>query len=157
MEALFRRFACPLRRFVDDRVFVEGWGVTAENLIHETGQCTGGPTDDYVRASRRADRAIDAMCELLLATGAASEREMLELYMGFGSSKATLEHIGAVENESLRGVTYFVGVEEIRRLRLAEEKRLGAAFDLRAFHAKLLAEGPIPPRLIAEEWGADAH
>jgi hypothetical protein len=152
MEALFRRKACPLRRFIDDRVFVEGWGVTAEELIHETGQCTGGPTDDYVRASRRADRAIDAMCELLLATGAASERELLELYVAIGQSKATLEHVGAAENESLRGLTYFVGVDEIRRLRRIEEKRLGAAFDLRAFHAKLLSEGPIPPRLIEEEW-----
>jgi uncharacterized protein (DUF885 family) len=52
----------------------------------------------------------------------------------------------------LQASDYLIGADEIRRLRRAEERRLGATFDLRAFHARLLSAGPIPPRLIEAEW-----
>jgi len=154
MDHVLRRDACALRRFVDDRVFVEGWAVYAEELLHETGRCDGGPCDDYVRASRRASHARSAMMEILAATGAATDEEIAALMRASGWPDAGLQDVGARTSTSCYSLTYFLGLDEIRRLRRGEETRLGAAFDLRAFHAKLLAEGPIPPRLIEEEWNA---
>jgi hypothetical protein len=156
LEAVRRRAACRLRRFVDDRVFVEGWAVYAEDVLHETGACAPGPTDDFVRASRRAGNAKWAMFCLLTATGAATPRELVDLAQRSGWRGADLEWVGENADLWIYSLNYLVGRDEIRRLRRIEEDRLGAAFDLRAFHAKLLAEGPIPPRLIEEEWAAGA-
>jgi len=157
MEAVFRRSTCALRRFIDDRVFVEGWAVYAEDLLHETRDCAGGSMDDWIRAERRATRANSAMIALLVATGAATDDEVLGLLQTSGWPHATLKDVGARLSPTLYALNYLLGLDEIRRLRRDEEKRLGAAFDLRAFHERLLSEGPIPPRLIEEEWKATSR
>jgi hypothetical protein len=158
MDHVFRRSACALRQFVDDRVFVEGWAVyAAEDVLHETRHCSLGPVDDYVRACVRADRAAHAMNSILIETGAADSANIRMLLSMRRGSLVSEADIGEHECPTLYSVDYFVGVDEIRRLRLAEEERLGSAFDLKAFHAKLLSEGPIPPRLIEEEWRESAH
>jgi hypothetical protein len=90
---------------------------------------------------------------MLAATGAATDEEIAALLRASGWSKAGVEDVGSMASTSCYALTYFLGREEIVRLRRDEETRLGAAFDLRAFHARLLCEGPIPPRLIEEEWG----
>jgi uncharacterized protein (DUF885 family) len=157
MAAVFQRSACALRSFVDDRVFVEGWGAYSEELLHETGDCADGPIDDWVRAEHRATRAYSTMIELLIATGAASDDDVLGLLKMAGWPRATVVDLGVWQSSTLYELNYFLGIEEIRRLRRDEEDRLGRAFDLRAFHAKLLAEGPIQPRLIEEEWRAQGR
>jgi len=152
LEAVFRRAVCPLRRFLDDRVFVEGWAVYAEDLLHDAGRCAGGAMDEWVRAEDRAGRAVSTLIALLAATGAATDKEIVALLRTGGWPDPDLARLGAAGIASLDPLRYFVGPREIRRLRASEEERLGAAFDPRAFHARLLSEGPIPPRLIAAEW-----
>jgi hypothetical protein len=152
LEAVLRRSACRLRAFVDDRVFIEGWAVYAEDLVHETRHCATGPLDDYVRAGRRADHAIEAIRSILVETGAADLAHVFVSLRATRGKPPEEADVGEIESPTLYPLDYMVGADEIRRLRAFEEKRLGSAFDLRAFHARLLAEGPIPPRLIEEEW-----
>jgi uncharacterized protein DUF885 len=152
LESLFRRDVCALRRFVDDRVFVEGWGAYAEDLALETGALPDGPMARYAVAERRANRARETMIGLLLATGAANESEVLDLLQWSGWPQAGVEDVGAWARSTCYEVNYFLGAEEIRALRREEEERLGAGFDLRAFHTRLLREGPIPVPLIRRQW-----
>lgn len=152
LEALFRHDVCDLRQFVDDRVFIEGWGVYAEDLASNSGVLPQGPMARYVEASTRAERARHTMIVLAIATGAADEREALGLLLRSGWPKATFADVGVWASSSCYEVNYSVGAEEIRALRREEEERLGSAFDLRAFHTRLLKEGPIPVPLIRTEW-----
>ncbi len=155
LQAVASRSACRLRRFIDDRVLVEGWAVYAENLLHETGDCAGARLDDWTRAWSRTSFAADTLIGLLVATGTVSEKEVLELLRATGWDEPTLENVGQAAATGLYALGYFPGRDEIVALRRAEEERLGSAFDLRRFHARLLAAGPISPRLIAEEWRAE--
>jgi uncharacterized protein (DUF885 family) len=156
-EALFRRGACELRDFVDDRYFVEGWGTYAEDLVHETSACAAGDLDDYVRASAREDEAIAAAAELLIATGAADDFSALALQRSLVDQAAAMESVGTRALVAGYDLSYSLGLREIRALREEEESRLGAKFDLRAFHSRLLSEGPIPVPLIRDEWRASSR
>lgn len=155
LQAVASRAACPLRRFIDDRVLVEGWAVYAEDLLHETGGCAGGGLDDWTRAQSRASHAAYTLLGLLVATGTVTEANALDFLRSTGWAEPTLDDVGTIAARGLYALGYSVGRDEIVALRRAEEERLGDAFDLRAFHAKLLAAGPISPRLIAEEWRAE--
>jgi hypothetical protein len=156
LQRVASRSACKLRRFLDDGLFVEGWAVYAVDLVHETGRCACGPMDAWRRAWERGSRACDLLVGLLLATGAVDDARIADLLRRSGWRDADEASVGA-RAEAVYGLAYLVGEDEIVRLRDLERKRLGAAFDLRAFHAKLLAEGPIPPRLIEEEWRAEGR
>ena len=152
LEHLFRRESCVLRRFVDDRVFIEGWGAYAEELALETGALPDGPMARYHAAVRRAEHARSAMIQLAVATGAANEYEVLSLLQSSGWTTAQLEDVGEWARPDCYEMNYFLGADEIRSLRREEEERLGDRFDLRAFHTRLLREGPIPIPLIRREW-----
>ena len=157
LQAVASRAACRLRRFIDDRVLAEGWAVYAEDLLHESNGCVDGGLDDWTRAEERAGYASGLMTELLLATGTLSEAELAAHLLETGWTEATPEQVGAIAARALYSLGYSVGRNEIFRLRHIEEGRLGTAFDLRAFHAKLLAAGPISPRLIEAEWAAQGR
>jgi hypothetical protein len=152
LEALFRHEVCALRRFVDDRLFVEGWGTYAEDLARETGALPDGKFARYAEAQCRADRARTTMIQLALATGAAPDVEVLELLRASGWPETTLADVGERATPECYELNYMLGADEIRRLRREEEERLGSAFDLRAFHTRLLREGPIPVPLIRRQW-----
>ena len=50
-----------------------------------------------------------------------------------------------------QGLSYGLGRLEIRRLRALAEQALGARFDIKAFHDRVLANGAVPlPVLRAE-------
>jgi uncharacterized protein (DUF885 family) len=50
-----------------------------------------------------------------------------------------------------QALTYKVGQREIQRLRAEATARLGAAFDIRAFHDVLLGHGTLPLATLAKE------
>ena len=70
-----------------------------------------------------------------------------------------LVYSGAPQDEIQQQVDYFiaapahalaypVGAREIERLRQASERALGDRFDIRRFHALVLANGPLPLTLL---------
>ena len=51
-------------------------------------------------------------------------------------------------------MSYLTGKQQIMDLRARERRRLGDAFDLRAFHDRLLSFGSIPIALIERGFAA---
>ena len=135
------------RRFLDAEVcgYVEGWGLYCERLADEMGLYTSD-------AQRLGMLSFDALraCRLVVDTGMH--------YLGWSRSRAAdfmWQHTATtqanVRNEIDRYITwpgqalaYMVCRREIRRLRELAQGRLGARFDVRAFHASVLGSGAVP-------------
>jgi uncharacterized protein (DUF885 family) len=135
------------RRFLDAEVcgYVEGWGLYCERLADEMGLYTS----DLQRLGMLSFDALRA-CRLVVDTGMH--------HYGWSRSQAAdfmWQHTATtqanVRNEIDRyigwpgqALAYMVGRREIRRLRVAAEHRLGARFDIRAFHQAVLGSGAVP-------------
>jgi uncharacterized protein (DUF885 family) len=146
------------RRFLDAELcgYIEGWGLYCERLADEMGLYTS----DLQRLGMLSFDALRA-CRLVVDTGMHhlgwSRQEAAE-YMW--SHTATTR--ANVDNEINRyiawpgqALAYMIGRREIRRLRDVAEKRLGAAFDVRAFHGTVLGQGAVPLGVLeqlVERW-----
>jgi uncharacterized protein (DUF885 family) len=135
------------RRFLDAEVcaYCEGWGLYCERLADEMGLYTS----DLQRLGMLSFDALRA-CRLVVDTGMH--------HFGWSRSRAAefmWQHTATtqanVRNEIDRyigwpgqALAYMIGRREIRRLRELAERRLGAGFDIRAFHAAVLGGGAVP-------------
>jgi uncharacterized protein (DUF885 family) len=135
------------RRYLDGEVgaYVEGWGLYSERLADEMGLYTS----DVARLGMLSFDALRA-CRLVVDTG----------MHHFGWSRARAvdfmwRHTATTEanvaNEIDRYIAwpgqalgYMVGRREIGRLRAWAQRRLGARFDIRAFHGTVLGNGAVP-------------
>jgi uncharacterized protein (DUF885 family) len=148
------------RKYGGVTAYVEGWGLYTERLADEMGlyssdlERMGMLSYDAWRASR-----------LVVDTGMHAK--------GWSRAQAVsfmLEHTALAENNIRNEVdryigwpgqalAYKVGQLTILRLRAAARAKLGAAFDLKAFHDTLLGAGPVTlPVLegIIDRWIAAA-
>jgi uncharacterized protein (DUF885 family) len=132
------------RKHLGVTAFVEGWGLYAEGLADELGLYSG-PLERLGRLSFSAWRAI----RLVVDTGVHALGWSRERAIAFMQENAALSPDNVV-NEVDRyiawpgqALAYKLGELEIRRLRAEAERRLGARFDLRAFHDALLGSGAV--------------
>jgi uncharacterized protein (DUF885 family) len=148
------------RKHVGVTAFVEGWGLYSEGLADELGLYSG-PLQRLGRLSFSAWRAI----RLVVDTGVHALGWSRERAIAFMAENAALSP-GNVVNEVDRyiawpgqALAYKLGELEIRRLRADAERRLGARFDLRAFHDALLGSGAVSLPVLREQidaWVASA-
>jgi len=121
--------------------YVEGWANYAERLAEE--QNIDG--DDYARIQRRvlAGRSlvIDPGIHALGWSREQAEAFAMETGMSKDQADDVIDRI-AVEPGQL--TSYEIGGQEILSLRESARKRMGAKFDLRVFHQRVLEQGAIP-------------
>ena len=146
------------RRHLDAEVcaYVEGWGLYAERIADEMGLYTSDMT-------RLGMLSFDALRASRLVVDSGMH------HLGWGRQQAvdfmwrsTATPRSNVDNEIDRyiawpgqALAYMIGRREIRRLRSAAEARLGALFDVRAFHGAVLSEGAVPLSVlddVVERW-----
>jgi uncharacterized protein (DUF885 family) len=137
------------RRRAWHNAFGEGWALYAESLGEELG-LYAAPLDLMGRYSYELFRA----CRLVVDTGLHAkgwrrERAIAYLVEECGSGR------GGATDEVLRymawpgqALGYKIGELTIWELRREAEKRLGARFDLRAFHDAVLGEGHMPLSML---------
>ncbi len=142
----------PFRRAGDLSAHSEGWALYAEYLGSEMGLYRT-PFEEFGRASYEmwracrlvADTGLHALgwsreqaCQLLRQHTALSEHEIgteVDRYIGWPG----------------QALSYKMGEIVIRRLRRRWEQAQGSAFDLRAFHDRLLALGTVPLPCLEQE------
>lgn len=125
--------------------FGEGWGLYTERLADEMGLYE----DDWERVGMLFADSLRA-CRLVVDTGMHAlgwTRQRAIDYMVDHSPMAVYE----VEQEIDRYIgapgqatSYMMGRLEIDSIRADAEERLGAAFDIRAFHDAVLSNGTVP-------------
>ncbi|MDX2117696.1 MAG: DUF885 domain-containing protein [Planctomycetota bacterium] len=143
----------PLRRLGGFEAFVEGWALYAERLgleVTTEGERGHGlytdPYDDFGRLTFEMWRA----CRLVVDTGIHAKGWTRQQAIDFMLSNSALtRHNVIAEVDRYIGwpgqaCAYKIGELKIRELRARAEQRLGAAFDLRAFHDEVLGAGALP-------------
>jgi uncharacterized protein (DUF885 family) len=144
-----------VRRSTYISAFGEGWGLYSEFLGLEVG-IYDDPYDDFGRLSYEMWRA----CRLVVDTGMhvfGWSRDRALNYML--ENTALSEHNVHTEIDRYitwpgQALSYKIGEIKIKELRAMAESRLGTAFDLRAFHDALLANGSIPLFVLEQKMEA---
>jgi len=143
------------RRFDSYTAFVEGWALYAESLGGELGMYQ----DRYQYFGRLAFEMWRAL-RLVVDTGMHARgwtREQALATMARYSALGESDQVAEVERYiALPGqaLAYKTGELAIRRLRTAAEARLGARFDVRAFHDLVLGGGALPLAVLEARVGA---
>lgn len=125
--------------------FVEGWALYTERLSDELELYP----DDLARYGMLGYQAWRA-CRLVVDTGMHDLRWSRQQAIDF-----LLGNVGLTERETVneidryiiwpgQALSYKIGQREIERVRREEERRLGTAFDVCAFHDRLLAHAAVP-------------
>jgi uncharacterized protein (DUF885 family) len=131
--------------------YVEGWGLYSERLADEMGLYLN-PAERFGMLDGQAWRAA----RLVVDTGIHAFRWPRErsvamlLEAGLSDTDAVIETDRYICLPA-QALTYKVGQREIQRLREEATARLGAAFDLRAFHDAVLGHGTLPLATLSRE------
>lgn len=132
------------RRFGWTSAYGEGWALYAESLGKELGLYTD-PYQEFGMLLGQMHRAVRLVVDTgIHAKGWTRERALAYAAEQEGEqprSVSEIERYMAIPGQAL---SYKVGQLKIIELRRMAEKKLGAKFDLRAFHDQVLREGPLP-------------
>ncbi len=140
------------RKHIGVTAFVEGWGLYAEGLADELGLYSG-PRERLGRFNFDAWRA----CRLVVDTGIHAlgwSRAQAISFMENNSLEETKDIVNEVDRYIAwpgQALAYKLGEREIRRLRNDAQQRMGAKFDLRAFHDRVLGSGAVSLSVLARQ------
>jgi len=138
-----------IRKYRDDEITVEGWGLYSEALMREQGLWT----DRVPKSSWRslAFRAARCIAEIDVHTGRRDlEGAAAEMGRNLGAEGASTWLRGEIARYAAdpgQALSYLVGQELILAMR---DELTSAPGDLRAFHDAFLAQGSVPLPLIRE-------
>lgn len=156
---LARGGANPVLKYFYNSGMGEGWALYAEKLSDELGLYTGD-IDRLGQLTNEALRAARLVVDPGMHALGWSRRRAVD-YM----RENTAESAGSIAYEVDRYIAvpgqataYLLGSLEIQRLRAEAAERLGEAFDLRAFHDRVLENGTISLPMLreqVEDWVAE--
>ena len=152
----------PVRRYgVSFAAFTEGWGLYAEQLGIAMG-LYDTPAKEMGRLSYEMWRAARLVVDPgIHAKGWTREQAIAYMLEHTALSQANIEaEVNRYVTWPGQATAYKVGELRIRELRARAERRLGARFDLRAFHDAVLEHGPVPLDVLdaqVERWIASVE
>ncbi|GJG85216.1 hypothetical protein tb265_03970 [Gemmatimonadetes bacterium T265] len=152
----------PFRRYgVAFAAFTEGWGLYAERLGEEMG-LYDTPEKEMGRLSYEMWRATRLVVDPgIHAKGWTRDRAVAYMLEHTALTRANVEaEVNRYITWPGQATAYKVGELRIRDLRARAERRLGARFDVRAFHDAVLENGPVPLDVLeaqVERWVARAE
>jgi uncharacterized protein (DUF885 family) len=155
--SLANRIDDPLRKIQNNTMLIEGWALYCEQMATEQGLF-----DDDDLAKRWYGvwggirfRAVRIIVDCGLAEGSMTPDSALDfMNRALGENneyyKAEIRRYCANPTQAL---SYLTGKLMILEMLKKARKKEGKSFSLKEFHNKILAEGSIPPALIAKKLG----
>lgn len=140
------------RRMTRFNAYGEGWGLYAESLGTELG-VYDDPYQYLGRLLAEMHRAIRLVVDTgMHAKGWSREQAIAFSIENEGGREADvvqeIERYMAIPGQAL---SYKIGELKIMELRRLAEQKLGAKFDVRAFHEELLKDGNLPLAVLEEK------
>ncbi len=146
-----------LHRSVGIPAFGEGWGLYAETLGDELGLYAQDPLGRIGMIQSLLFRAVRLVVDTGMHAMGWSRERAIQTFMGIAGRER-----GSTEREIDRYIVwpgqacaYKIGHNEMLRIRADAKARLGARFDLKAFHELVLLSGDMPLEVLATmaaEW-----
>jgi len=131
-----------IARYFGNSGFSEGWGLYAERLADELGLYTN-PVDYFGLLSEQGARASRLVIDTGLHTRGWTRQQAVDYMMSNTAWSET-----DIQNDINRYISwpgqatsYMLGMLEIQQLRVLAEEELGDAFDLSAFHDRVVGFG----------------
>ncbi len=131
-----------IARYFGNSGFSEGWALYSERLADELGLYTN-PVDYFGLLSEQGARASRLVIDTGLHTKGWTRQQAVDYMMSNSAWSAT-----DIQNDINRYISwpgqatsYMLGMLEIKRLRALAEEELGDAFDLSAFHDRVVGFG----------------
>ena len=142
----------PLRKVYSTPVFTEGWGLYTEQLMHETGFFRDADASRLTQLRLQLWRAWRVVLDASIHSGEMTVEDARQaLAEGTGMAyDATAGEVNIYVYRPSYAVGYMVGYHEMMALRAEQQAALGEAFDLKAFHDRVLRLGSIPFPLVRE-------
>ena len=143
-----------VRKIFESTVLIEGWALYCEQLVLDEGM-TDDPRTRLFQLKDQLWRACRVVIDVMLHTGRMTFDEAVDMLV----NTAHLERPNAAgevrryTQAPTQPMSYLTGKQQIMDLRERERTRLGARFDLKDFHDRLLGCGSIPVSLIESSFG----
>ena len=140
-----------LRHFFHNTVFVEGWALYCEEMMRQQG-FLADPKSYVLQLKAQLWRACRVIIDASLHTGQMSVEEGIQLLMDealLARPNATAE-VRRYTTSPTQPLSYLLGKAEIKKLKAKVESRLGADFNLREFHNRLISFASLPTKFIAQ-------
>lgn len=139
--------------------FSEGWGLYAEQLADEFGVYETDPLGRLGFLQSATFRASRLVCDTgLHAKGWTREQAIASMREATGDKETSVTtEIERYCVQPGQACAYMIGRQTINRLRQDATTTRGAAFDLKAFHDLLMANGAVPLNVletIVHDWAA---
>ena len=131
--------------------FAEGWAVYSEQLMLEAG-LNHDPRHELGQLKFWQRAVLNTIIDVGLHAGNLTEDDALRLLLdeGYQTKKVAEEKIRRAQVSSVQLSTYFVGWQQILKLREEQKAAKGAAFVLREFNDALLSHGTPPLPFVRE-------
>jgi uncharacterized protein (DUF885 family) len=130
--------------------YVEGWGLYAESLGEEMGFYQD-PYSKFGQLTYEMWRAVRLVVDTGLHSMGWTRQQAIDFFAA-NAAKTMQDIVVEVDRYIVwpgQALGYKMGQLRIQELRRDAERRLGAKFDLRAFHDAVLSEGAVPLDVLA--------
>jgi hypothetical protein len=144
------KYPSVLRAVLSSGSFVEGWAVYAEKVMADEGYRNGDPLYRMIQLKWYLRSIANAILDQAIHVDGMSEQDAMKLMME-GTFQQEREAAGKWTRARLGSTqlpTYFVGVQEHLDLRKAYQEKVGANFNLKAYHDQELSYGSPPVRYV---------
>ena len=146
------QFPSTLRAVLRSGVFAEGWAVYTEDMMADAGYLGNDPLFRLVQLKFYLRTIANAILDQGVHVDHWTREQAMDLMVRqtFQQEREAAGKWVRVQLTSAQLPTYFVGVQEHFDTRKAVEAKLGDAFDLKAYHDRILSYGAPPVRLARE-------
>ncbi|MES2148697.1 MAG: DUF885 domain-containing protein [Pseudomonadota bacterium] len=129
--------------------FAEGWGAYVEEFGAQLGLYQQ-PADELGAVEWDLVRSIRVVLDVGINYRGWSRAQAFDYWHAKLPMLPELaeREITRVRNWPAQAITYKYGADVFRKLRAAEQARLGTAFDIRVFHDQMLRNGAVPLALL---------
>ncbi len=146
------KFPSTLRAVLRSGMFAEGWAVYTEKMMADAGYLDNDPLFRLVQLKFYLRTIANAILDQGVHVDNWTREQAMDLMVNqtFQQEREAAGKWTRAQLTSAQLPTYFVGVQEHFDTRKAVEQKLGADFDLKAYHDQVLSYGAPPVRFVRQ-------
>jgi uncharacterized protein (DUF885 family) len=147
--AMERKSIHPIGRYLGNAGYQEGWALYAERLADEM-KLFSTDLDRLGMLSSQALRAVRLVVDSGIHTRGWTRQQAID-YMLAHTAEDRADVVSEVDRYIIypgQATAYMLGKLEISRARADAQQAMGAKFDLKQFHDRVLEDGAIPVRFL---------